>query len=139
MIVVDTNVVAELMRASPTPVVLAWLRRQVTAELFTTAITVAEVRYGIARLPAGRHRSDLQAAAQEVFGAFPAQVPSFDETAAGAYAGVVADRERSGNPIDGFDAQIAAICLVHGARLATRNVKDFSATGVQLVDPWRSS
>src|SRR5674536_382674 len=71
------------MRASPAPVVLAWLRRQVGTELFTTAVTVAEVRYGIARMPAGRRKDDLRRAADEVFGAFPEQVLPFDSTAAG--------------------------------------------------------
>ena len=139
MIVLDTNVVSELLRRSPAPVVLSWLRGQRTGTLFTSAITVAEVTYGIARLPTGRRRSDLDAAAQDVFGAFPAQVLPFDAAAAGRYTGVVADLERNGNPIVGFDAQIAAICLVHSARLATRNVKDFLATGVELIDPWRQS
>jgi predicted nucleic acid-binding protein len=137
VIVLDTNVVSELMRASPAPVVLAWLRRQVGTELFTTAVTVAEVRYGIARMPDGRRKDDLRRTADEVFGAFPEQVLPFDSTAAEMYADVVANRERAGNPIDGFDAQIASVCRVHRARLATRNVKDFRDTGVEAIDPWQ--
>jgi predicted nucleic acid-binding protein len=137
MIILDTNVVSELMRPSPAPVVLAWLRQQTDTELFTTAITAAEVRYGIARLPDGHRKNDLVRAANEVFAAFPDQVMPFDDTAASAYADLVAQRERLGNPIDGFDGQIAAICHSHGARLATRNSKDFHHTGITTTDPWQ--
>jgi toxin FitB len=137
MIVLDTNVVSELMRPSPAEVVLAWLRQRDSAELFTTAITVAEVRYGIARLPDGQRKDDLLRAADEIFGAFPDQVLPFDAVAAAAYTEVVAQRERIGKPIDGFDGQIASICHAHGALLATRNVKDFHETGVALADPWQ--
>jgi predicted nucleic acid-binding protein len=136
MIVLDTNVVSELMRPSPAGVVLSWLRQRDNAELFTTAITAAEIRYGIARLPDGRRKDDLLRAADEILRAFPEQVLPFDATAAAAYADVVGRRERIGKPIDGFDGQIASICRVHGALLATRNVKDFRETGVATADPW---
>jgi hypothetical protein len=138
MIVLDTNVVSELMRPLPAPVVLTWLRHQEPGDLFTTAITAAEVRYGIARLPDGRRRAGLMRAADEALAAFPDQILPFDATAATAYADVVARCERIGSPIDGFDAQIAAICQACGARLATRNTKDFRDTGIELTDPWRA-
>jgi predicted nucleic acid-binding protein len=137
MIVLDTNVVAELMRAEPAPAVLAWLRQNSGAGLYTTAVTVAEIRYGIARLPEGQRRESLHQAANEIFAAFPRQVLPFDLAAAGAYADVVAVRERLGHPIDGFDAQIAAICRTQIATLATRNTKDFTHTGIQVIDPWQ--
>lgn len=136
MIVLDTNVVSELMRGTPEPSVITWLGRQRGGELFTTAVTLAEVRYGIARLPDGRRKNDLTQAADEVFGAFPEQILPFDATAAATYADIVTDRDRAGQPIDGFDAQIAAICRSRQATLATRNTKDFHQTGVELVDPW---
>src|SRR3954447_5526587 len=119
MIVLDTNVVSELMRAEPAPAVLAWLHQSSSGGLYTTSVTVAEIRYGIARLPDGQRRESLHQAANEVFAAFPRQVLPFDLAAAGAYADVVASRERTGNPIDAFDAQIAAICRSQAARLAT--------------------
>jgi predicted nucleic acid-binding protein len=137
MMILDTNVVSELMRPTPAPVVLAWLSRQPGSDLYTTAITAAEVRYGIARLPDGTRKRDLSRAAGEVFAAFPDQVLPFDDAAAVAYADLVARRERMGTPIDGFDGQIAAICCSHGASLATRNVSDFDATGVTIADPWQ--
>jgi predicted nucleic acid-binding protein len=139
MIILDTNVVSELMRPEPAPAVLAWLRQQTGGSLYTTAVTVAEIRYGIARLPEGRRREALHQAASEIFAAFPGQVLSFDLAAASTYADVVTGRESIGNPIDGFDAQIAAICRSRAATLATRNTKDFDDTGITLVNPWEKT
>jgi predicted nucleic acid-binding protein len=137
MIVIDTNVVSELMRPAPTSAVLAWLEGQADGNIYTTAITIAEIRYGIARLPAGRRSDELLRVADEVFGAFPEQILPFDAAAAHEYADLVARRERAGNPIDGFDGQIAAICRTHDAVLATRNTRDFDQTGIALTDPWQ--
>jgi toxin FitB len=139
MIVLDTSVVSELMRAAPAPVVMAWLDEHPGNDLFTTAITVAEIRYGVARLPEGRRREALHQAANEVFAAFPDQVLSFNLTSASAYADVVAHRESVGNHIDGFDAQIAAICRAHAATLATRNTRHFADTGIAVVNPWHAA
>ena len=74
-----------------------------------------------------------------MFGAFPDQILPFDADAARAYADLAASRERTGIPIDGFDAQIAAVCRVHRARLSTRNVMDIRGTGVEVVDPWQTT
>jgi len=139
MIVLDTNVVSELMRAEPEPAVLSWLQRRSGDGLYTTTVTVAEIRYGIAQLPEGRRREALHLAANEIFAAFPRQVLVFDLAAANSYADVVTARELLGNPIDGFDAQIAAICRARMAALATRNTKDFTDTGIALVNPWQEA
>ncbi|HEV8172183.1 MAG TPA: type II toxin-antitoxin system VapC family toxin [Actinoplanes sp.] len=139
MIVLDTNVVSELMRAEPALAVLTWLQQNSGDGMYTTTVTVAEIRYGIARLPEGQRRESLHQAASEIFAAFPRQVLPFDLAAANAYADVVTVRESLGNPIDGFDAQIAAICRSHAATLATRNTKDFTNTGISVVDPWQES
>ena len=138
MIVADTNVVSELMRPSPSPALRDWVSRQATGELYTTAITVAEIRYGLERLPGGRRKDRLQAAADEVFAAFSEFVLPFDAGAAVHYAPIARHRDEAGLPIAGFDAQIAAICRARGAVLATRNVKDFLETGVEVINPWRS-
>ncbi|MCA1671027.1 MAG: type II toxin-antitoxin system VapC family toxin [Actinobacteria bacterium] len=138
MIVLDTNVVSELMRASPAAAVASWVRQQERGSLVTTAITIAEIRYGLARLPAGRRTRQLWETAEEVLAAFPSQVLPFDQAAAVLYGDIAAARERIGRPIDAFDAQIAAISRAHRARLATRNTKDFDETGIRLVDPWRT-
>lgn len=137
MIVLDTNVVSELMRAEPAPAVLLWLNQSSGAGLYTTAVTVAEIRYGIVRLPDGQRRESLHRAANEIFAAFPRQVLPFDLAAAVAYADVVAGREQLGRPMNGFDAQIAAICRTQAATLATRNIKDFTDTGIEAIDPWQ--
>lgn len=135
MIVLDTNVFSELMRPEPSAEVLAWMRAQVPRELRITAITVAEVRTGIAKLPDGRRRSILHLAAEEVFASFAEQVLAFDAMAADAYAELVSGRVRLGQPIGGFDAQIAAICSVNQAGLATRD-QGFASLGLDLVNPW---
>lgn len=136
MIVVDTNVVSELMKAQPSELVKAWFLRQDSRELRITSITVAEVLYGIERLAPGKRQEELREAALDIFSGFAEQILSFDAVAAAHYSNIVTGRDRQGNPIGGFDAQIAAICLSHEARLATRNEKDFVDLGVNLINPW---
>jgi predicted nucleic acid-binding protein len=139
VIVVDTNVVSELMRPSPTSQVRDWVNAQAPGELCTTAVTVAEIRYGLERLSDGRRKDSLLATATHVFAEFSEFIHPFDSDAAVWYATIVARRDRLGMPIDGFDAQIAAICRTRGAALATRNGKDFRETGIGVIDPWQES
>lgn len=136
-LVLDTNVVSELMRPSPDAAVSRWFGDQQPRRLRTTAITVAEIGYGLARLPRGRRRERLIDAAAATFAVFSDQVLSFDVRAASLYPDIVRAREAGGRPISGFDAQIAAICRVDDHTLVTRNVADFADTGVSLIDPWR--
>ena len=137
MIVVDTDVVSELMKPSPSSAVTEWIRARNGSELYSTSITLAEILYGISRLPDGHRKELLHTTASEVFAAFEDQVLPFNSSAATHYAEVVSGRDRLGLPIDGFDAQIASICRAHGAALATRNLKDFRHTDVDLIDPWQ--
>jgi hypothetical protein len=136
MIVLDTNVVSELMRPEPAPQVATWVRERDRRELCTTSVTIAEIRYGIARLPDGRRKQALLDAAADTFLAFEDQVLPVDTAAAEQYAVIASTRERSGQPISGFDALIAAVCRSRGAALATRNLPDFDGTGVETIDPW---
>lgn len=136
MIILDTNVLSELMRPVPDARVRAWGSGKPASELCTTAITVAEIRHGIERLPGGRRKEGLLAAALELFSAFGDLIQPFDAAAAAWFGPVMTARASLGLPIDGFDAQIAAICRTHSAALATRNVKDFRDTGVDIIDPW---
>ena len=136
MIILDTNVVSELMRPEPAPGVASWIRDRDRRELRMTVITLAEVRYGIARLPDGRRKQVLLDAADEIFSAFADQVLPVDIAAAERYAVIASSRERAGKPIAGFDALIAAVCRSRGAALATRNVTDFDGTGIEIIDPW---
>lgn len=134
MIVLDTNVVSEMMREAPDRNVLAWADS--AGRLHTTAVTLAEVSYGIDRLPEGRRKDQLAAIAVQVFADFDEVVLPFDVRAARRYAEIVAGRERAGRPIPAADAQIAAICSSRRATLATRNTSDFEATGITLLNPW---
>ncbi len=148
MIIADTNVISELMKADPSPVVVAWVAAQESEEFRTTAVTLAEVLYGIERLPAGDRpagdrpagdrKATLRQTAADVFGRFDEDILPFDAAAATAYSEIVAQRDRQGAPIGGYDAQIAAICRTRNARLATRNTKDFEGTGVALINPWET-
>jgi predicted nucleic acid-binding protein len=136
MIVLDTNVTSELMKPAPSAAVVSWVQAQRTSELYTTAITVAEIGYGIERLPDGRRKDTLQRAADDIFSAFAEQVLAFDAASAQHYGRIVSHRDNAGQPIDGFDAQIASICRAHDAVLATRNAKDFDDTEISVVNPW---
>jgi predicted nucleic acid-binding protein len=137
VIVLDTNIASELMRVQPEPRVRAWLDAQATGDLFLTAISVAEILWGLERLPDGKRKEQLLAAAEAMFREdFQERLLAFDEYAAACYAKVVAHRQSIGRPISMADAQIAAICLQHQAVLATRNLRDFEALGLDLVNPW---
>lgn len=139
MILLDTNVLSELIRREPDEGVVSWLDSLDAAEVTTTAITAAELLYGVARLPPGRRRQRLSEAIdgliEEDFGG---RVEPFDATAAAHYAELVNQRDTAGRPIGVADAQIAAIARKLGATLATRNIDDFKDTGIDLIDPWRS-
>ena len=127
------------MRSAPDAGVVTWVSQLSPRTVSTTAVTLAEVRFGIARLPIGRRRTALNAAADDVFSTFADRVLPFDVVAARHYADVVVDRERAGAPISGFDAQIAAICRAHRAALATRDTRGFDHLALELVDPWHPS
>lgn len=107
--------------------------------MYTTSITLAEIRYGIERLPADSHKNQLSATAAEVFSAFADHVLPFDAEAAAVYAVIVSRRARAGTPVVGFDAQISSICRTRHATLATRNVKGFDNTGIEVIDPWQNT
>lgn len=137
MIVLDTNVISEIFRPSPNPGVVRWLT-SLTGDVAITSITLAELLAGVRRLPDGRRKDDLVQrinAAVEPYRGSRAVLP-FDDLAAERYADVLLARQSAGAPISTADAQIAAICLAHGATCATRNLKDFANTGVDLIDPW---
>jgi predicted nucleic acid-binding protein len=144
MIVLDTNVISELMRAEPSPTVLAWVEAQPSGSLCTTAINQAEILCGIAALPEGRRRSMLSEAADAMFAEdFHGRVLPFGAAAAAQYAAVygavVMSRRRAGKPIEGFDALIAATARAAGAAIATRDTGGFGGCGLELIDPWAAS
>lgn len=137
MIVLDTNVVSELMRRRPDAAVIGWIDGLDASGLMLTAVTAAELLHGVSRLPNGARRRWLAAAVHDMLVEdFDGRVLPFDGAAALHYGELVAAREHAGRPIGVADAQIAAICRHHGATLATRNGRDFEATGVEVFDPW---
>jgi toxin FitB len=139
MIVLDTNVLSELMRPEPNPGVVAWVASQPRGSLYTASICQAEIFYGIAMLPKSRRRDNLAAAAEAMFAEdLTDRVLYFDSVAAVHYASIVTVRRQSGNPIEAFDALIAATALAAGAEgVATRDVAGFAGCGLaRLVDPW---
>ena len=140
MVVLDTNVVSELMRVTPSAEVLVWMDELPPRELFVTAVTEAEVRTGIAILPAGARRRGLADAAERTLGGlFAGRVLPFDSGAARAYADIAAASRDAGHPISQSDCQIAGIARSRGMAVATRNVRDFSDTGVEVINPWASA
>lgn len=140
MVVLDTNVVSELMRTTPSAEVLVWMDELPPRELFVTAVTEAEVRTGIAILPAGARRRGLADAAERTLGGlFAGRVLPFDSSAARAYADIAAASRAAGHPISQSDCQIAAIARSRSMAVATRNVRDFSETGIEVIDPWANA
>ncbi len=140
MIILDTNVISELARQVPDPGVLSWLDSLAVSNVATTAITAAELRYGIARLPDGHRKRELTAIIRDILTEdFHGRVLPFDERSSVQYADIVTGRERIGRPVGIADAQIAAICRDLSAELATRNTADFEETGIEVINPWELS
>ena len=140
MFLLDTNVISELMRAEPSPTVLGWFGAHDAADLFISAVTEAELRAGIAYLPEGQRRDRLQLAVDAMIDQdFQGRILPFDTIAARPYAQIAAQRRAAGPPIAEADCQIAAIAMAAGAPVATRNVKDFEGSGVQLINPWNAA
>ncbi|HVX45359.1 MAG TPA: type II toxin-antitoxin system VapC family toxin [Mycobacteriales bacterium] len=137
MIVLDTNVVSEPFRPRADAGVMEWIDARPRSQLRLTSVSVMEMSYGVARLSDGRRKSRLATALDVLVNEdFAGRILDFDVVAARRAAALMAELETAGTPISIADCQIAAICATHGATLATRNVKDFSGTGIRLIDPW---
>jgi hypothetical protein len=137
MIILDTNVLSEAVRPQPDEAVMRWLRFTPGDDLFTTAITEAEMRYGAARLAAGRNRKEREAQIDHIFAVrFAGCILPFDMRAAQVFPNVILSLQKQRRSHSLPDAQIAAISLVHGAKIATRNVEHFEHSGAQIINPW---
>ncbi len=137
MILLDTNILAELMKPGPSPAVISWLDSLPAGDIRICAITRAEIELGIALLPKSRRKQVLASSAQQMFEEFEGRCLPFEENAAVVFASIFAAGKKSGRPISAEDAQIAAIAMVHGLKLATRNVRDFDAIeGLEVINPW---
>ncbi len=142
MIILDTNVLSNLMLERPDQTVASWWRNELLADLYTTTVVEAELRYGIATLPAGRRRDRLLASTDQILtGFFPDRILAFDRSAAREYAEIMAHRRALGRPMDRhkLDCQIAAIARANGATVATRNVRDFADCRIEIINPWEAA
>jgi predicted nucleic acid-binding protein len=136
MYILDTKVLAELMKAMGATVVLQWLDAHPRANQFTTALNLAEILYGLTIMPKGRRRHELVLRAHQMIEQdFFERVLAFDQRAAAHYADIYATRESLGRRIAPIDAQIAAVARANGMAVVTRNIKDFEDCGIDLIDP----
>ena len=137
MIILATSVVAELMRPAPETRVLRWFSSQTAEDLHITAVTMAEILYGIELISTSRRRDVVRAGAEKMFETvFADRILTFEDRAARAFSQIASSRRRQGKAMSEFDGQIAAIARVHSATLATRNPYVFEGCGVRLVNPW---
>ncbi len=137
MILLDTNVISEQFRAVPDETVIGWLNRQPLETLYLASMTVAELRAGVALMPAGKRRTVLSDSIEhQVLPVFVGRVLSFDMACTRAYADVLAAVRKAGSGIEAADAVIAAIALESGLSVATRDVSQFLAAGVNVINPW---
>ena len=139
MIILDTNVISEPMKAVADPTVAAWLDRQAAETLYLTATNLSEVLFGIEALPEGKPKRAMATGMRELLaGLFGARFLDFDREAAAAYAILASRAMAKGFTISVADGQIAAIAAVHGFTVATRDTAPFLAAGVPVINPWVS-
>ncbi len=137
MIIIDTNVISELLRPTPEPAVEAWLGEQDGLSIYLTAISEAELRYGVAIMTSGKRRDGLGVAIDRILrDDMAGRILPFDSAAARAYADIAASRRSADKPISQADCQIAAIARAHTAPVATRDTPDFEGCGIELINPW---
>ena len=140
MFLLDTNIVSELLRPSPDPAVETWIGDRRATDLYFSAIGEAELRYGVAVLPAGRRRAALASAIEAILREdFTDRVLPFDREAARDYADIAAMRRAASLTVPPTDCQIAAIARSRGMAVATRNVRDFENIGIEVIDPWTAA
>lgn len=137
MIIIDTNVVAEMMKESSSPAVVAWMNDQDASALFLTTITIGEIGYGLETLPRGKRRLQLEQGFERVLAeAFVGRILAFDEEAARQYCVVMGRRKAIGRPLSVLDGQIASIARAKAFAVATRSVRDFEDCGLEVINPF---
>ncbi len=137
MVILDTNVLSELMQQRANPLVRQWLDRQAELSVWTTSVTIFEIRYGIELLPKSRRRASLEAEFERfIEDDIQGRIVPFDAQAATVAAGLMAQRQQMGRVGDLRDTMIAGIVIASHATLATRNTRHFDDLSVSVVDPW---
>jgi predicted nucleic acid-binding protein len=135
--ILDTNILSAMMRLQLEAEVATWIAAQPGELLFTTSLSQAEILSGLAIMPDGRRRRDLEAAARVMFlEDFDGRVLPFDMRAAAAYAEIFVSRRRAGRPATTIDLMIASVARSHGASMVTRDTKGFEDCGITLINPW---
>jgi toxin FitB len=138
MIVLDTNVVSEAMKPEPNPAVRAWLNNQANETLYLSSVTLAELLFGIAALPAGKRKDMLAHALDGLVGLFRDRVLPFDTDAARHYAELAITAKTGGRGFPTPDGYIAAIAASRGFIVASRDIAPYEAAGVPLINPWEA-
>jgi toxin FitB len=139
MIVLDTNVISELWKVEADPNVLAWIDDQLVETLYLSAITVAELRFGVAAMPEGKRRTVYRERLEnEVLPAFSGRVLSFDLPVSQVYADLMSRARAAGKAIGTADGYIAATAAKHGLAVATRDTSPFEAAGLNVINPWHN-
>ena len=137
MILLDTNVVSEPWKPAPDEQVLSSIDAQTIETLYLSAVTVAELRFGIASMPAGKRRTTLHDRLEaDVLPLFEGRILPFDLRASGAFAELMARAQKAGRAIGTADGYIAAIAASRGFIVATRDTSGFEAAGVTVINPW---
>lgn len=137
MIVLDSNVISELMRPSPNPVVVSWLDQQPAHSIWTTSISIFEIHMGLCLLPKGKKRQKLETIFEQVLTEdLCGRVLDFDTNAAIASSKLASKLQSEGKPVDMRDLFIAGTVSARNGVLATRNMKHFRHTGINLINPW---
>ena len=138
MLVLDTNVLSALMQADPELNVIRWLDQQPTESVWTTTVTVFEVRYGIEILPSSKRRKKLEDLFERVLlKGLEHRILSFDATAAQYASVIAAKRQKTGRVVDFRDTLIAGIAVARGAKIVTRNSRHFDDLDIEVINPWR--
>jgi toxin FitB len=136
MIVLDRNVLSTLMRQSPDAKVVAWLDKQPRTSIWTTPVTILEIRFGLQIMATGKRRTLLLETFETVLEKMGRRIAPFDDAAAVQAADLMASRQRKGRSVDLRDTMIARIAVARHAILATRNVFYFEDLSVPVVNPW---
>jgi toxin FitB len=136
MIILDTNVLSALMQQTPDTQLIAWLDRQPRTSIWTTSVTILEVRFGLQIMVTGKRRSLLMQAFETLLDKIGHRIAAFDAVSATQAADLMAARQRKGQPGELRDTMIAGIVLAHHATLATRNTRHFEDLSLPVVNPW---
>jgi len=138
MIVLDTNVISEAMKPEPHPKVTAWLNAQSAETLYLSSVTLAELLFGIAMLPAGKRKDMLTEALNGLMALFTGRVLSFDHAAAMQYARLASTARAAGKGFPLPDGYIAAIAVSQGFKVASRDMSAFAAANMDVINPWEA-